>query len=112
MAAGATVNKEQLRLDIRKTIAVLAGLAGPAAKEERELAVGINASRWLDEILEQWSFGPLAALRVTTLRTPVRLYAFSVLSVFSVLSALIEMQLMLGRPIDDDDDHHPHQKRP
>jgi hypothetical protein len=41
MAAGATVNKEQLRLDIRKTIALLAGLAGPAAKEERELAVGI-----------------------------------------------------------------------
>ena len=41
MAAGATVNKEQLRLDIHKTIALLAGLAGPAAKEERELAVGI-----------------------------------------------------------------------
>jgi hypothetical protein len=39
--AGAVVNKEQLRLDIHKTIALLAGLAGPAAKEERELAVGI-----------------------------------------------------------------------
>jgi hypothetical protein len=39
--AGAVVNKEQLRLEIHKTIALLAGLAGPAAKEERELAVGI-----------------------------------------------------------------------
>jgi hypothetical protein len=39
--SGAVANKEQLRLDIRKTIALLAGLAGPAAREERELAVGI-----------------------------------------------------------------------
>jgi hypothetical protein len=39
--AQAVVNKEQLRLEIRKTIALLAGLAAPAAKEERELAVGI-----------------------------------------------------------------------
>jgi hypothetical protein len=39
--AGAVVTKEQLRLEIHKTIALLAGLAGPAAKEERELAVGI-----------------------------------------------------------------------
>jgi hypothetical protein len=38
---GAVVNKEQLRLDIHRTIALLAGLAGPAAREERELAVGI-----------------------------------------------------------------------
>jgi hypothetical protein len=38
---GAVVNKEQLRVDIHKTIALLAGLAAPAAKEERELAVGI-----------------------------------------------------------------------
>jgi hypothetical protein len=38
---GAVVNKEQLRLDIHKTIALLAGLAAPAAREERELAVGI-----------------------------------------------------------------------
>jgi hypothetical protein len=29
---GAVVNKEQLRLDIHKTIALLAGLAGPAAR--------------------------------------------------------------------------------
>jgi hypothetical protein len=40
-AAGAVVNKEQLRLDIHKTIALLVGLAGPASREERELAVGI-----------------------------------------------------------------------
>jgi hypothetical protein len=39
--SGAVVNKEQLRLEIHKTIALLAGLAAPAAKEERELAVGI-----------------------------------------------------------------------
>jgi hypothetical protein len=39
--AGAVANKEQLRIEIHKTIALLAGLAGPAAKEERELAVGI-----------------------------------------------------------------------
>ncbi len=38
---GAVVNTEQLRIDIHKTIALLAGLAGPAAREERELAVGI-----------------------------------------------------------------------
>ena len=38
---GAVVNKEQLRVEIHKTIALLAGLAGPAAREERELAVGI-----------------------------------------------------------------------
>jgi hypothetical protein len=41
MAAGATVNKEALRLDIHKTVALLAGLAAAAAKEERELTVGI-----------------------------------------------------------------------
>ena len=41
MAAGAVVNKEELRLDIHRIIALLAGLAGPAAKEERDLAVGI-----------------------------------------------------------------------
>ena len=40
-ASGAVVNKEQLRVDIHKTIALLAGLAGPASKEQRELAVGI-----------------------------------------------------------------------
>jgi hypothetical protein len=40
-AAGAVVNKEELRIEIHKTIALLAGLAGPAAREERELAVGI-----------------------------------------------------------------------
>jgi hypothetical protein len=40
-AAGATVNKEELRIDIHRMIAVLAGLAAPAAREERELAVGI-----------------------------------------------------------------------
>jgi hypothetical protein len=39
--SGAVINKEQLRLEIHKTIALLAGLAGPAAREERELAVGI-----------------------------------------------------------------------
>jgi len=33
--SGAVVNKEQLRLDIHKEIALLAGLAGPAAREER-----------------------------------------------------------------------------
>jgi hypothetical protein len=38
---GAVVNKEQLRLDIHRTIALLAGLAAPAAREERELTVGI-----------------------------------------------------------------------
>ena len=40
-AAGATVNKEELRIDIHRMVAVLAGLAAPAAREERELAVGI-----------------------------------------------------------------------
>jgi hypothetical protein len=40
-ASGAVVNKEQLRIDIHKTIALLAGLAAPAAREERDLAVGI-----------------------------------------------------------------------
>jgi hypothetical protein len=39
--SGAVVNKEQLRIDIHKMIALLAGLAHPAAREERELAVGI-----------------------------------------------------------------------
>jgi hypothetical protein len=39
--SGAVVSKEQLRLEIHQTIALLAGLAGPAAREERELAVGI-----------------------------------------------------------------------
>jgi hypothetical protein len=39
--AGAVVNKEQLRREIRDTIALVAGLAGPAAKEEPELAAGI-----------------------------------------------------------------------
>ena len=39
--SGAVVNKEQLRLEIHRTIALLAGLAEPAAREERELAVGI-----------------------------------------------------------------------
>jgi hypothetical protein len=38
---GAVVNKEELRLDIHRTIALMAGLAAPAAREERELAVGI-----------------------------------------------------------------------
>lgn len=37
----AVINKEQLRLEIHKVIALLAGLAEPAAREERELAVGI-----------------------------------------------------------------------
>jgi hypothetical protein len=41
MVAIAVVNKEKLRVEIHQTIALLAGLAGPAAKEERELAVGI-----------------------------------------------------------------------
>ena len=41
MAAGATINKEELRIEIHKTIAVLAGLARPASREERELTVGI-----------------------------------------------------------------------
>jgi hypothetical protein len=40
-AAGAVVNKEELRLEIHKTIALLAGLAGPASNEERDLSVGI-----------------------------------------------------------------------
>ena len=39
--SGAVINKEQLRLEIHKVIALLAGLAEPAAREERELAVGI-----------------------------------------------------------------------
>src|SRR3954447_1325840 len=39
--SGAVINKEQLRLEIHKVIALLAGLAQPAAREERELAVGI-----------------------------------------------------------------------
>ena len=38
---GAVVNKEQLRQEIYNTIALLAGLAKPAAREEPELAVGI-----------------------------------------------------------------------
>ncbi|MFL5472547.1 MAG: hypothetical protein ACJ8AM_09335 [Gemmatimonadales bacterium] len=39
--SGAVINKEQLRLEVHKAIALLAGLAEPAAREERELAVGI-----------------------------------------------------------------------
>lgn len=38
--AGAVAHKEQLRQDIQLTVALLAGLAGPAAQEEPELAVG------------------------------------------------------------------------
>jgi hypothetical protein len=39
--AGAVINKEQVRLEIHRLIALLAGLAEPAAREERDLAVGI-----------------------------------------------------------------------
>ena len=39
--AGAVINKEQIRLQIHRLIALLAGLAEPAAREERDLAVGI-----------------------------------------------------------------------
>jgi hypothetical protein len=39
--SGAIANKEELRMEIHKTIALLAGLAKPAAKEEPELAAGI-----------------------------------------------------------------------
>jgi hypothetical protein len=39
--SGAVINKEELRLEIHKVMALLAGLAEPAAKEERELAAGI-----------------------------------------------------------------------
>ena len=39
--AGAVVNKEQVRIEIHRLIALLAGLAEPAAREERDLAVGI-----------------------------------------------------------------------
>ena len=39
--AGAVANKLHLRLDIHKTIALLAGLAGSAAREEPELTKGI-----------------------------------------------------------------------
>ena len=43
--AGAVVNKEQLRQEIQETVALLAGLAGPAAREEPELAVAIARPR-------------------------------------------------------------------
>ena len=39
--AGAVANKLHIRLDIHKTIALLAGLAGPASREEAELTKGI-----------------------------------------------------------------------
>ena len=39
--SGAVANQEQLRLDIRKTVVLLAGLAGAAAPEARDLRVGI-----------------------------------------------------------------------
>jgi hypothetical protein len=39
--AGAVVNKVQLRQEIYETIALVAGLAGPASREAPELAVGI-----------------------------------------------------------------------
>lgn len=39
--SGAVANKEQLRQEIHKTIALLVGLAGPAAREQSELAAGI-----------------------------------------------------------------------
>jgi hypothetical protein len=39
--SGAVINKEQLRIEIHRLIALLAGLAEPAAREERDLAVGI-----------------------------------------------------------------------
>ncbi len=39
--SGAVANKSQLRQEIHKLIALLAGLAGPAAQEERELSAGI-----------------------------------------------------------------------
>jgi hypothetical protein len=43
--AGAVVNKEQLRQEIYDTIALLAGLAKPAARQEPDLAVGIVRPR-------------------------------------------------------------------
>jgi hypothetical protein len=42
---GAVVNKEQLRQEIYNTIALLKGLARPAAKEQPELAAGIVRPR-------------------------------------------------------------------
>jgi hypothetical protein len=39
--AGAVINKEELRLEIHKNVALLSGLAEPAAREERDLAAGI-----------------------------------------------------------------------
>ena len=39
--AGAVANKEQLRHEIQQTVALLAGLARPAAKEEPDLAAGV-----------------------------------------------------------------------
>ena len=39
--SGAVINKEQLRIEIHRLIALLAGLAEPAAREERDLTVGI-----------------------------------------------------------------------
>jgi hypothetical protein len=43
--AGAVANKEQLRLDIYNTLALLKGLARPAAREEPDLAAGIVRPR-------------------------------------------------------------------
>jgi hypothetical protein len=39
--AGAVANKEQLRHEIQQTVALLAGLAGPASKEAPDLAAGV-----------------------------------------------------------------------
>jgi hypothetical protein len=39
--SGAVINKEQLRLDVHKAIALLVGLSEPASREERDLAIGI-----------------------------------------------------------------------
>jgi hypothetical protein len=43
--SGAAVTREQLRREIRDTIALLVGLARPAAREEPELAAGIVRPR-------------------------------------------------------------------
>jgi hypothetical protein len=43
--AGAVANKEKLRQEIQETLALLAGLAEPAAREEPELAVAIVRPR-------------------------------------------------------------------
>ena len=42
--SGAVINKEELRLEIHKTIALLAGLAQPAAREERDRLVAQGAA--------------------------------------------------------------------